>query len=134
PAAWLKLKRSLVAALSKFHAEYPDLAGMGLEKLRLQLDPRLPAPAFAAVLQGMARAKEIALDGAWVRLPKHEVRLTPQDESLWSKVRPLISGRERFRPPRVRDIASLQHLADPEIRRLFKVLGRIGKVDEVAHD
>ena len=52
-----------------------------------------------------ARRSEIALDGAWVRLPGHEVRLTPEDEKLWSTIAPLLGGRERFRPPRVRDIA-----------------------------
>ena len=62
--------------------------GSALERLRLQLEPRLPAPAFAAVLQALAREREIALDGAWVRLPGHEVRLTPQDEQLWGADRP----------------------------------------------
>jgi hypothetical protein len=61
--------------------------------------------------------------------------LTPQDEALWKKISPLISGAERFRPPRVRDIANLlQAVKEPEIRRFFKVLSRMGRVDEVAHD
>ena len=64
-------------------AENPDLPGIGLERLRMQLQPRLPAPAFVAMLQGLARAHDVALDGAWVRLPGHEVRLTPADEKLW---------------------------------------------------
>lgn len=134
PANWLRLKRSLAAALEKFHADNPDLAGMGLEKLRLQLEPRLPAPAFAALLQSLQRLGDVALDGAWVRLPVHEVRLTPQDETLWARIRPLISGAERFRPPRVRDIAGLLAVQEVQVRRLFKLLGRLGRVDEVAHD
>ncbi|MEA2930104.1 MAG: selenocysteine-specific elongation factor, partial [Hyphomicrobiales bacterium] len=96
PATWLALRRSLAAALEAFHADNPDLPGLGLERLRLQLEPRLPAPAFAAMLQGLARAREVALDGAWVRLPGHEVRLTPADEKLWSRIRPLIGNAERF--------------------------------------
>ena len=134
PANWLRLKRALDATLAQFHAENPDLAGIGLERLRLQLEPRLPAPAFAAMLQGLQRKKEVALDGAWVKLPSHAVRLTPQDETLWSKIRPLIGGAERFRPPRVRDIAGLLDAAEADVRRLLKLLGRMGRVDEVAHD
>jgi selenocysteine-specific elongation factor len=133
-ANWLRLKRGILTALEKFHAENPDLAGIGFEKLRLQLEPRLPAPAFSAMVAGLANAKEIALDGAWVRLPSHEVRLTPQDDMLWTKVRPLISGVERFRPPRVRDIAAMTGGKEPDLRRLFKILVRMGRVDEVAHD
>ena len=106
PAGWMRLKREALAALAAFHAANPDLPGMGLERLRLQLEPRLPAPAFIAALQTLARAKEVALDGAWVRLPGHEVRLTDSEERLWQKVQPLIAGRERFRPPRVRDIGA----------------------------
>ena len=120
--------------MQSFHAGNPDLPGIGLERLRLQLQPRLPAPAFLSVLQGLVRSKEIALDGAWVRLAGHEVRLTPADEKIWQRIAPLLGGAERFRPPRVRDIATLLSLREADIRRLLKLLGRMGKVDEVAHD
>ena len=133
-SVWLRFKHSLLATLESFHADNPDLQGIGLERLRLQLEPRLPVPALLSLLQGLARGKEIALDGAWVRLAGHEVRLTPQDEKHWGRVGPLIGGAERFRPPRVRDIAAMQTSQETEVRRLLKLLGRMGKVDEVAHD
>jgi selenocysteine-specific elongation factor len=133
-AAWLRLERSLIATLETFHAENPDLAGIGLERLRLQLEPRLPAPVFASVLQALARQHKLALDGAWVRLPGHQARLTPADERAWANIRPLLGGAERFRPPRVRDIAGLLDMPEADVRRLLKLAGRIGKVDEVAHD
>jgi selenocysteine-specific elongation factor len=131
---WLQFKRGLLAALQTFHAGNPDLPGIGLERLRLQLEPRLPAPAFLSVLPGLVRSKEIALDGAWVRLSGHEVRLTATDEKIWQKIAPLLGGAERFRPPRVRDIATLLSQREPDIRRLLKLLGRMGKADEIAHD
>ena len=134
PARWMQLKRGLLDRLAAFHADNPDLPGMGLERLRLQLEPRLPAPAFAAALQGLARAKQVALDGAWVRLPGHEVRLTASEEALWLHIRPLIADKERFRPPRVRDIDGMIGIGETDIRRLFKLLSRLGRVDEVAHD
>lgn len=134
PATWLRLKRGIVAALARFHSENPDLPGMGLERLRIQLEPRLPAPSFMACVQWLAKSGELALDGAWVRLAGHEVRLTPQDERTWGMIRPLLGGGERFRPPRVRDIAGMLDLAEADVRRLLKLLGRMGKVDEVAHD
>src|SRR5262249_9401286 len=104
PAAWLRLKRAALSVLQAFHKSNPDLPGIGMERLRLQLEPRLPAPAFASALQGMARLGEVALDGAWIKLAGHEVRLTPQDERLWRRMAPLLGDAERFRPPRVRDI------------------------------
>ena len=46
----------------------------------------------------------------------------------------MISGDERFRPPRVRDMAEKISVSESEIRRLMKLLGRMGKVDEIAQD
>jgi selenocysteine-specific elongation factor len=131
---WLELKRALLSKLQAFHADNPDLPGIGLERLRLQLEPRLPAPALLSVLQGLVRSKDIALDGAWVRLAGHEVRLTDEDEKLWARIAPMLAGAERFRPPRVRDIATLLGLRETDVRRLLKLLGRMGRVDEVALD
>jgi selenocysteine-specific elongation factor len=134
PDRWLQLKNDMRDQLAAFHRDNPDLPGIGLERLRLQLEPRLPAPAFAAALQSLARLHEVALDGAWVRLASHQVRLTPAEEKLWRVMQPLIAGKERFRPPRVRDVGSIVGVAEAEVRRVFKLLGRLGKVDEVAHD
>ncbi len=131
---WLELRRTLLAKLRDFHATNPDLPGIGLERLRLQLEPRLPAPAFRSVLQGFVRSNEIALDGAWVRLAGHALRLTADEERLWAMTAPLLSGSERFRPPRVRDIAGLLRVGEADVRRLLKLLGRMGKVDEIALD
>jgi selenocysteine-specific elongation factor len=131
---WLELKRTLLSKLQAFHADNPDLPGIGLERLRLQLEPRLPAPALLSVLQGLVRTKDIALYGAWVRLASHEVRLTDEDERLWARIAPMLAGAERFRPPRVRDIATLLALRETDVRRLLKLLGRMGRIDEVALD
>jgi selenocysteine-specific elongation factor len=130
----LALKRALLATLTDYHKAHPDLPGLGLEPLRMQMTPRLPAPGFISFLQGLAKAGEVALDGAWVRLASHSVRLTPEDQKLWNRVWPLLSKAERFRPPRVRDISNLLSAREPDVRRLLKLLGRMGRVDEVAHD
>jgi selenocysteine-specific elongation factor len=131
---WLTLKRALLGALEKFHSAHPDLPGIGLEPLRMQLQRRLPTPGFLSFLQNISKSGEIALDGAWVRLSKHSVRLTDTDERLWTKMAPLLGGQERFRPPRVRDIAGVLGAREGDVRRLLKLLGRMGKVDEVAQD
>ena len=131
---WLSLKRALLGALEKFHSAHPDLPGIGLEPLRMQLQRRLPTPGFLSFLQNIAKSEEIALDGAWVRLSKHSVRLTDADERLWGKMAPLLGGQDRFRPPRVRDMAGVLGAREGDVRRLLKLLGRMGKVDEVAHD
>jgi selenocysteine-specific elongation factor len=102
---WLRLENAIHTALTAFHADHSNLSGMGFERLRLQLEPRLSAPVFTALLQGLARDEKLSLDGTWVRLPYHEARLSPTDEAVWTKIARYIGGEDRFRPPRVRDIA-----------------------------
>ena len=134
PAHWQAWRTALLARLDAFHLANPDLPGVGLERMRLQVEPRLPAPAFAAGLQMLVKAGEIGLDGAWIRRAGFEVRLTAQDEVMWTRTHPLLSGTERFRPPRVRDIAGILGQNETDVRRMLKLLSRMGRVDEVAHD
>lgn len=131
---WTRLTQGLLETLDAFHRDNPDLPGIGFERLRLQSQPRLPAPAFSALLRMLARAEQVALDGAWVRLTGHEAHLTEADEALWDEIRPRLGGTARFRPPRVRDIAGETGIDEAEVRRLLKRVGRMGRIDEVAHD
>jgi selenocysteine-specific elongation factor len=131
---WTRLLETIHDKVAAYHADNPDLAGIGRERLRLAFKPLMPSPLFVAVLQHLSRGQKLVLDGAWVRLPEHQARLTAGDQTLWSDVRRLIEGEERFRPPRVRDIAKIIDRPETDVRRLFKVLGRLGSVDEVAHD
>jgi selenocysteine-specific elongation factor len=133
-ATWTRFKGMLISTLAAFHEANPDLPGIGLERLRLQIEPRLPAPTFAAAVRAMAENGEVSLDGAWARLAGHAVRLTAEDEKLWQSIAPLLAGAERFRPPRVRDISEMLGVPEADVRRVAKLLGRLGRVDEVAHD
>ncbi|MER8622882.1 selenocysteine-specific translation elongation factor [Mesorhizobium sp. M1143] len=131
---WIELKQSSLAILKAFHINNPDAAGIGIERLRLQLDPRLPAPAFRSIVQGMVRSGDLVLDGTWLRLPEHRAMLTTRGEQVWGTIRPLLDAADRFCPPRVRDIAGLLAMSEHEVRRLLKLVGRMGKVHEVDQD
>jgi selenocysteine-specific elongation factor len=134
PERWRKFSASVLNALSGFHSEFPDVQGIAREKFRLSLEPRLPAASFAVALQNLARERQIVLDGAFVRLSSHTVRLTSADETLWEEILPLLGGSMRFRPPRVRDIAGHSDRSEGDIRRLLKLVARLGRADEIAHD
>jgi selenocysteine-specific elongation factor len=134
PGRWQIFSASVQEALSLFHTENPDLQGIGRERFRLTLQPRLPAASFTSALQRLARENQIVLDGAFVRLASHTVRLTSADEALWDDIGPLLGGSMRFRPPRVRDIADEMNKPEGDIRKVLKRVTRLGRVDEVAHD
>jgi selenocysteine-specific elongation factor len=133
-AIWQRFSEAAIATLDAFHAERPDLQGMGQEKLRLSLHPRLPALLFAAAVQRMVNAGAMVLDRAWLRRPHHEVRMTAEEESIWSRARPLLGDVNRFRPPRVRDVAREFGIDEKIVRRVFRLAARRGEVDEIALD
>jgi len=133
-AHWQTFVASLLECLQTFHATHPDLQGMGREKLRLALQPRLPVAAFALALLHADIAGRVVRDGAFVRLDSHSLQLTPEREASWQLIAPLLDGDVRFCPPRVRDIAGVLARPEQAIRELMRFAARLGLVDEVAHD
>lgn len=130
----LALRDQLQMQLDAFHQDNPDLQGPGRERMRLQLFPRLPKDAFLALLRDEAVAGRLALDGAFLRLPSHQPRLSPQDEAVYAQIAPQLLGQTRFRPPRVRDFAQGLAVDEAEIRRILRMAARQGRVDQIAHD
>ncbi|CAM3330562.1 selenocysteine-specific translation elongation factor [Paracoccus nototheniae] len=128
------LRRGIADQLTQFHADNPDLPGLGRERLRLALTPRLPKDAFLALLRAESDAGRITPDGAFLRLPGHEVRLSPEDEAIWHRIQPALLGDLRFRPPRVRDFATELGADEKDIRRILRLTQKLGRTDQIAHD
>lgn len=134
PAQRAGLTEGLAAALADFHAANPDLPGLGRERARLALSPRLPKDAFLTLLRAEAAAGSVVLDGAFLRLPGHSVTLTPEHEALFARILPHLTGDTRFRPPRVRDLATDFGVDEAEVRRVLRLTQRLGRTDQIAHD
>ncbi|MGP2493996.1 selenocysteine-specific translation elongation factor [Mesorhizobium sp. PUT5] len=134
PEYWRLFRAGLLERLERFHAENPDLTGIGLERLRQALQPRLPPPAFRIALLALREEGLVVLDGAWLRLAGHEATMSAAADRLWQQTEPLLGGAARFRPPRVRDIAALLGESEDDIRHLLKLASRMGRVHEVAQD
>lgn len=133
-ATMAALSDQIQTLLSEFHAENPDLSGLGREKLRMSLQPRLAKDIFLMFLKQQTEAGAIALDGSFIRLPGHEVQLSPEHEALFAKIYPQLLGEPRFRPPRVRDFATELGEDEREIRKLMKLTQKLGRTDQIAHD
>jgi selenocysteine-specific elongation factor len=131
---WDFFASTMLERISAYHDEHPDLQGLGHEQLRVTSQPRLSKLAFDVALKKLAYSGRLVLDGAFVRLPSHELQLTPEDRASWELMAPLIGGAQRFRPPRVRDLAATTGRAEKDLRRALKRAGRMGWADEVAHD
>ncbi len=132
-AAFDRVRGAILTALAAQHRRSPELPGLQTERLRMAVEDRPPVAGFAGVLDALLREGVVAVDGPWFRLPGHRISLSPQDEKLWHAAQPLLEA-ERFRPPRVRDIAAALRLPEVAVRVTFKRLMRMGQVVEIAPD
>ena len=66
--------------------------------------PELAQAAFEDLLDELAAAGSIEKSGPWLHAPGHRAELTGDEQTLWSRVEPLLRV-EPFHPPRVRDVA-----------------------------
>jgi selenocysteine-specific elongation factor len=123
----------LVETLKAYHQTNADAPGLQPERLRLAMKKRWPAPVFRALLDQEMRSKVVVVDGPFLRLPSHSIKLGAKDEELWRRIAADLI-RERYKPPRVRDFAETYDVAEPDVRRLMRRLARIGRVVEVAPD
>src|SRR6185312_10720566 len=130
---WGAFAASLHAALAAFHAENPDAAGAAPDTLRRVVEPRFPAPLFAAALAELARQGIVAMAGGLVRAPDHDARLNAIQLALWQNLKPLLEA-QRFQPPRVAELCAPLKLTEAAARRALKQLAALGLVEEVAPD
>jgi len=129
-----RLATDLTERLAGFHAENPDILGMGRERLRTLLSPRLAKEVFLAFLRREVAAGRIVLKGAFVALPGQSVTLTPADADLFARIFPALQGDQRFRPPRVRDLAASLGEDETRVRRVLKLTQKMGQTDQIAQD
>src|SRR6185437_12321302 len=130
---WGAFAASLHAALAAFHAENPDAAGAAPDTLRRVVEPRFPAPLFAAALAELARQGIVAMAGGLVRATDHDARLNAIQLALWQNLKPLLEA-QRFQPPRVAELCAPLKLTEAAARRALKQLAALGLVEEVAPD
>jgi selenocysteine-specific elongation factor len=133
PARLAAVEAAVVATLGAHHVKQPNSAGLEPERLRIALPMKIAGGPFGAIVAAMLAGKAIEADGPWLRLPGHAVRLSPEDEKLWTRIRPILE-KERFGPPRVRDFADALEAPETKVRELMRRLSKMGIVWQVAHD
>ena len=109
----------------------PTRSGPPRPALIRRLRGEAPEPVLDAALAAAVAAGDIVRDGAVLRLPAHQPRLTREDERQWQRVEPLLAV-DHLRPPRVRELAEELGLDPEAAARLMKRFERFGRVAPVA--
>ncbi|MBY0381598.1 MAG: selenocysteine-specific translation elongation factor [Xanthobacteraceae bacterium] len=129
-----RLAKDIMSVLETHHRCHAEQIGLGFEKLRNSVEPRLPAQALHGFLRRMVNEKSVVIDGSWVRHASHLMHLTSSDEQTWKKIVPILEGQERFQPPKVRELGERLSRAERDMRCLLKTLAKMGKIYEISHD
>lgn len=127
----VQLGARIAAKLADIHRAEPDALGAPRPALIRRLRGEAPEPVLDAALAAAVAAGDIVRDGAVLRLPAHQPRLTRQDERQWQRVEPLLAV-DNLRPPRVRELAEELGLDPEAAARLMKRFERFGRVAPVA--
>lgn len=133
PTLWQALEQQLEDGLADFHARFPDEMGPEASRARRMYLAKLSAPAFSALTDGLLATGRIKRSGPWLRLPEHHVSLTPQEESLFERIRPWLLE-SPYDPPWVRDLAKRCEMDENRMRQLMQKLGRQGAVYQLVRD
>jgi selenocysteine-specific elongation factor len=133
PSRWRDLEHDLEVGLADFHARFPDEMGPEASRARRMYLPKLPAPAFSALVDGLITTGRVKRSGPWLHLPEHHVTLTAQEQSLFERIRPWLLE-SPFDPPWVRDLAKRCGVDEGRMRQLMQKLARQGAVYQVVRD
>jgi len=123
-AGWAELLGRIAALLRQYHQQSPLRVGMPREELksRLRLSPRLFNEAIArAAAEGRVVEAEATL-----RLPEHEVRFSPEQQSRVNKLLAAIA-RSPYAPP---SVADCQAMVGAEVLEALIEQGRLVKVSD----
>jgi len=119
-----KLETQISAALADYHARYPLRRGLPREMARSRLG--LAQRPFDLFVRRLAALGTVVEDGEVLRLPEHQVRLTPEQEER-ARAYEAALRREPFTPP-----APAEYGLDPELVQALADLGRVVRItDEV---
>ena len=99
-----QLGDKVVAALAEWHRAQPDALGPARPALFAAAARRGAGSGARRGAGGAIAEGRVVRDGAVLRLPEHQPRLTREDERLWQRVEPLLAV-DDLRPPRVRELA-----------------------------
>lgn len=85
-AAWRDLSEKVVAAVGEFHRADPLRLGVGREELRSRCCREVPHEAWRVLLEGLASAGRLSLEGDRVAAAHHSVVLSGRDRELADRV------------------------------------------------
>jgi selenocysteine-specific elongation factor len=117
---WNALRSKTLAALQSYHNQYPLRRGAPAQEIRSRLG--LSQPVYQRVLSKLSEESQVVEQGQQLRLPDHQVALTPSMEQQASAYLRLLE-QDPYSPPTEQPI-------EPELLNALIDQGKVVKVNE----
>lgn len=121
PDRWMRIRACALQSITRWHDQAPSDIGIAIHRLFDDSEIRLPRDIVTAIAAKLSGEGDVIRIGMFVRLPSHEPKSDPDDQLLWSRVRPLLEARV-VRPPTVAEISYT--VRDFEPRQIEAMLKR----------
>ncbi|MEE4298901.1 MAG: selenocysteine-specific translation elongation factor, partial [Pseudomonadales bacterium] len=130
-AAFGTLVDDLVAALERFHAGNPQLAGMGPDELRAVLRPKPSREVLQAALSRALETGRLERSASRYRAVGHRAALKGADAERWQQIRTHLAE-PLVQPPVVHDLARTLDVAPADLEALLVRVHHTGEAVRVA--
>jgi len=130
---WMALRDALVAALEHFHAAHPLAAGRDMEDLRDNLPGSVPPRLFRAFVEQLEIEKIVSRSGSLLRLPKHTVTLSADEQRLVEQIKGLLAA-SPLAPPDLKELERTIGIARTKLTEVLRVLEREQSIVRVGDD
>ena len=117
--------KSVLGALTAFHAKSPQAPGMGLAALR---PPRLSVPAFHALVRAIP---EVEVTGSTARLRTHVATDNPEDQRTWTRILPVLQ-QAGFNGLTVQELAAAAKMQEAQLKDFLFRKAKTGEVVKVS--
>jgi selenocysteine-specific elongation factor len=130
---WQQVREELLQRLQKYHAAHPLAPGMDMEEARDKLPYDIAPRVFRAFLEQLEAGKDVVRDGNFLRLPRHEVRLKGDEQTLVQKIKAALA-KSPVAPPDLKQIETQIGVGGAKVREVLRVMERERSIVRVAPD
>jgi len=128
-----RVEENLLELLRRYHASYPLREGMNRSEAQESLPEKVDPGLFEAVLERLTARGAIVQQGALLRLPEHEVKLTEAEETLRARLLEELD-RSGFSPPAVGELSARLGVGVAQLTALLSALDSKGEVLQIESD
>jgi selenocysteine-specific elongation factor len=133
PAQWAALRDRVLHGLDHWHKRNPNAVGLSADQLRRNAGIKLPLAIVEALVAELVQRGEMVRRGNLLHQPGHRTVMSPEQHSMWQRLRRLMAE-GGTRPPPVGELAIALKLEPPQVEAFLKEMAKLQLVVQVAEN